>query len=561
MFRRLESINGALQPKIYGTTYLTVQTDSQSPPQIPQTHAVPVPKYSGYKPHQETPEYILANTIAKEADLSVYKAILPHGRYSQPSVNFSMLQGLTAKQYLPSTFVEGSLGSVVARSAYIPPQEPLKLRKGVGEDLRVLENYSFCNDLLDSSTQIPIKCIQEEYKRLGVTLNARIKENMAGFNWKQVKGLAAALSLEQSPKSKKKKIMFPGIEILWFDKTTNIYMDRITGFTGTRFTLEDADAFSHYEFYTVAYIVVPKETSCSLRLAAPKSMIYVTEGDKLPLLYDPNLCWKLKKGANRIFGTWHSEGKISECSIMMSPCPGKFSSIDPKWLSLTQEPNAPLFSWEGCDKTFHEVRFPNLMVLALSPKLKVVETDSIFPLLLQLRTGSESGVATLQRPIMMNSWRTLTCAFVAAAGKGVLVTFGPLSVSLVGATMEFKWSSASLDVKHSFRGLINTDSTTPYLAVVGLRSDLDGIYPNRVTFYIASFSDWSSGRITTEKFDVQGVTFATRDLGTVYNKTDSAVLTIGHDTIACNAAVAWLRLFDYEMESDDVVRDVRRAWI
>jgi hypothetical protein len=118
-----------------------------------------------------------------------------------------------------------------------------------------------------------------------------------------------------------------------------------------------------------------------------------------------------------------------------------------------------------------------------------------------------------------------------------------------------------LDVRHTFRGLINADSTTPYLAVVGMRSDLDGIYPNRVTCYIASFQDWSSGRITTEKFDVQGVTFATHDLRTVYNTTDSAVLVIGHDTIACNAAVAWVRLFDYEMESNDVVRDVRRAWI
>jgi hypothetical protein len=561
MFRRLESINGALQPKIYANTYLTVQTDSHKKPVLENTVAVSVPKYSGYKPHQETPEYILANNLAKDADLSVYKAILPHGRYSQPSVNFSMLQGLAAKQFLPSTFVEGSLGSVVARSAYIAPHEPLKLRKAVGEDLRVLEDYSFCNDLLDSSTHVPLKCIQEEFKRLGVVLNQRLKENTALMNWKSIKGFAAALSLEQSPKSKKKKPLIPGIEIFWINKNTGIYMDRITGFTGTSFNIEDADKLSQYEFYMLANINVSKETSCSLRLVAPKSMLYVTEGDKMPSLYDPGLCWKLKKGPNRIFGTWQSEGVQGECIIQSSPCSGKFSNIDPKLLVLTQEPNAPMFSWEGCDKTFHEARFPNIMVLALSPKVKVVETESIFPLLLQLRRGSESGAAVLQRAIMMNSWRTITCAFVAAAGKGVLFTFGPLSVSLVGTNMEYKWSSASLDVRHTFRGLINADSSTPYLAVVGMRSDLDGIYPNRVTFYIASFEDWSSGRITTEKFDVQGVTFATRDLGTVYNTTDSAVLTIGHDTIACNAAVAWVRLFDYEMESNDVVRDVRRMWL
>ena len=561
MFRRLESINGALQPKIYANTYLTVQTDPQKEPQIQQKPSTAIPKYSGYKPHQETPEYIIANKIAKDADMSVYKALLPHGKYSQPSVDFSKLQGLVDKQYLPSTFADGSLGSVVARSAYIPPNEPLKIRKGVGEDLRVLENYSFCNDLVDSSMNIPLKCVQEEFKRLGVPLNQRLKENMSGFNWKKIKGFAAALSLEQAPKSKKKKPLISGIEILWFNKSTNIYMDRITGFTGTRFAIEDGDDLSQYDFYMVANINVPKEVSYSLRIKAPKSMLYVTEGDKMPSLYDPNLCWKLKKGANRIFGTWQSSGKIGECSIESSPCSSIYNKIDPKLLALTQEPNAPVFSWEGCDKTFHEVRFPNIMVLALSPKLKVVETESIFPLLLQLRRGSESGTAVLQRPIMMNSWRTLTCAFVAAMGKGVLFTFGPLSVSLVGTNIEFKWSSGTLDVRHVFRGLINVNSSTPYLAVVGMRSDLDGIYPNRVTFYIASFEDWSSGRITTEKFDVQGVTFATRDLGTVYNTTDSAVLVIGHDTIACDAAVAWIRLFDYEMESNDVVRDVRRVWV
>jgi hypothetical protein len=545
---------------MYENTYLTVQTDKREKPILKNTLAVPIPKYSDYKPHIETPKYILTNNMAKEADLLVYKAILPHGRYSQPSVNFSMLQGLVAKQFLPSTLADGSLGSVVARSAYIAPYEPLKLRNAVGEDLRDLEDYSFCNDLLDSATQIPIKCIQEEYKRLGVMLNKRIKENMTGFNWKQIKGFAAALSLEQAPKSKKKKPLIPGIEILIFNKNTNIYMDRITGFTGSRFNIDDSDSLSQFEFYIVANINVSNETSCSLRLAAPKSMLYVTEDDKLPVLYDPGLCWKLKKGPNRIFGTWQSEGLRGECIIMSSPCSKNFTKIDTKLLFLTQEPNAPLFSWMGVDNSFKEVRFPNIMVLALSPKLKIVETQSIFPFLLQLRRGSQSGVAILQRPIMMNSWRTITCAFVAAAGKGVLFTFGPLSVSLVGTNIEYKWSSASLDVRHTFRGLINADSSTPYLAVVGMRSDLDGIYPNRVTFYIASFEDWSSGRITIEKFDVQGVTFITRNLGTVYNTSDSAVLTIGHDTIACNAAVAWIRLFDYEMESNDVVRDVRRMW-
>jgi hypothetical protein len=561
MFRRLESINEGLQPKIYGNTYLTVQTESHKLPEIPNN--IPpksFSKYSYYKTHKETPEYIVANMIAKEADISVYKSILPHGRYSQPSVDFSKLQGLTLKHYLPSTFVEGSLGSVVSRTEHIPTKEPLKIRKPIPEDLRKLEEYSFCNDIRDDAINVPIKCIQEEFKRLGVPFNQRIKENVSMFSWKKIKGFAAALSIEQTHKTKKKKQYYSGIEILWFNKSTNIYVDRITAFTENKFNIEDSDELSQYEFYMVANIVPPKETSCSIRLSKQNSMIYVTDIDKIPTLYDPFLCWKLKKGLNRIFGVWQSTGKVGECNIEISPCNKVYNKIDPKWLVLTQEPRAPLFSFEGHNKTFHEVRFPNIMVLVLSPKLKIVETNSIFPLLLQLRRGSESGVATLQRSIMMNSWRTITCAFVAAPGKGVLFSFGPLMVNIVGTNIEFKWSSASLDVKYVFRGLINADSSTPYLAVVGMRSDLDGIYPNRISFYIASFEDWSSGRITTEKFDSQGVTFTTKNFETIYNTTDSAILTIGHDTVACNVAVAWIRVFDYEMESDDVVRDVRSTW-
>ena len=76
MFRRLESINEGLQPKIYGNTYLTVQTESHKLPEIPNN--IPpksFSKYSYYKTHKETPEYIVANMIAKEADISVYKSI------------------------------------------------------------------------------------------------------------------------------------------------------------------------------------------------------------------------------------------------------------------------------------------------------------------------------------------------------------------------------------------------------------------------------------------------------------------------------------------------------
>jgi len=564
MFRRLESINGALEPKMYGNTYLTLQTDPNKPPDIRQNPpSVSIPNHSSYVKHKISAKYISTNTAIASQDNSIYRSILPHGRYSQPSVDFSRLQTLAEKKYLPSTFTEGSLGSVVARSSYIAPQEPLKIRSPIQADLRVLEDYSFCNDLLDTAINVPLKCIQEEFKTMGVPLNQRIKENISDKTWKEIKRLANLLSLEQSRKVKKKKIQhIEGIEILMFNRGTSMYIDRVTEFKGNAFKLPDSEGEIplQIEYIVVANIFLKKETNCSIRIKENKGMISVTDLDKIPIHYDPNLCWKLKKGTSRIFGTWSEEGHTGHINIQISPCNGNYTNIIPSMLVLTQEPNAPLFSWEGHNKTFHEIRFPNIMVLALSPKLKIVETDSIFPYLLQLKTGTQSGFATLERSIAMNSWRTLTCAFVASVGKGVLFSFGPLIVRLLGTNIQFTWSSSTLEANHTFKGLINLDESTPYLAVVGMRSDLDGIYPNRLTFYIASFEDWNSGRVTTEKFGMQGATFTTKGFNTIYNTTESAMLVFGHDTSSCNAAIAWLRIFDYEMTSLDVIKDVRNSW-
>ena len=160
----------------------------------------------------------------------------------------------------------------------------------------------------------------------------------------------------------------------------------------------------------------------------------------------------------------------------------------------------------------------------------------------------------------MNSWRTLTCAFVASVGNGVLFSFGPLTVRLLGTGIQCSWTSSTLEINHTFKGLINLDGSTPYLMAVGMKSDLDGIYPNRLTFYIGTFEDWNAGRLTIEKFGMQGATWTAKNFNTIYNTSDYISLVIGHDTSACNAAVAWIRIFDYEMTSLDVIKDVRNSW-
>jgi hypothetical protein len=318
-------------------------------------------------------------------------------------------------------------------------------------------------------------------------------------------------------------------------------MDRITEFTGKGFKIKSTIPLN-IEYYVIGLIRSPIEMQVELRIK--DGIIGLTESDIIQ-----NRTWKLD-GANRFLGKWIGNG-VANCEIEYSKY-SSYNKIPPSWLYLTQEPDAPVFSWEGRGSTFGEVRFPNIMMLTLSPKIKCVETEK--HTLLQLRAGSQSGFAVLQREIATNSWRTITCAFLASSGQGVLYSFGPLKVNLIGKHIEFKWNSATLDASHTFENIIELDATTFYLAVVQMQSDLENIYPNRVTFYIASFSYWIADRQNKS-------TFSTNKMESIYNISDSAQLILGDSINSCNAAISWIRLFDYELTHSDIIRDLNNYWL
>ena len=580
MFRALEKLQDGdipqIQEKIPQTksfinSYITLQTDSTTKYDTyirPEKKSISIPKYSFLTSIQSDG----TGAVIKEDE--IYNSILPHKKYVQPAVEYSKLQSLASRAVMSKAINEGNLAKPIALSGSRKDVEVFNAIDSTERErsTKEFEKYSFCSELIDSSRNIPLECLQQEFKRQGGKekglLYPKTVELYNKLNWKTIKDriteIAAgcqsnddslrhdsfmALVGKVPPKKSMRRI--PGIEVLWFDRGTNTYVDRITELNSYSFNAQG----DNLDFKLICTISPPKPMNLQLQLEKD-GILFLSDGDQIPQGYKNGICWNLDK-KQRLIATWNG---ISQSKMLYSPCDMKeFKPIPNSWLGLTQEANAPIFSWEGKKNEFSERRFPNLMALTMSPKIKVVDPGIMFPSLLQLRFGASSGFATVNKNILINSWRTLTCAFLAFPGNGILYKFGPLTIIVSGVRITFKWSSATLEAEHTFSGLV-LDGTTPYLACIGMRSDLENIYPNRLTFYCASFDDWQSGRVTTEKFEEKGKTFTTKDLAPIYNISDSAQLCFGDSLQAANVAVAWFRIFDYELTSVDVVRDVKNVW-
>jgi hypothetical protein len=559
MFRALDTLQRGYLPPIQEhipqakTTihsYITLQTDSTTKTDTfirPEKPSISIPKYSWYAHHTQSKENKAAAVKAAVEDKKLYSEIINPPIVTEASVNYSKLPALSDKLYMSSILVDGSSAKPVALSVVNIIDEPLKLRTTsvVARDLRTLDSYSFCAELQDSSKgPFPQECIDYLSKQFGKTYPG----DLTGLpTWEKVKeAIANYTILPVAPSSIR---YIGGMEIMWFNTGTNTYIDRITEFKGSMLNTEGV-LVSTMDYFGFIYLRPPKDITVTLRFLGGKIM--ATE--KGPVQY----MFELKTGKpNCILAKWEDLPK-THVVLEYSESGGVFKDVPREWISLSQEPNAPIFSWEGRRGKFEEVRLPGHMALTMN-RIKLVETD-VFPVLLQLRTGSHSGFAVVQRNITTNSWRTITCCFLSASGQGILFTFGPLSVVVVGKHVRFQWTSATLDVQHTFENVLALDSNTPYLASVNMRSDLENIFPNRITFYIASFTDWRSGRVTTEKFGNQGATFITAKQSALYSETDSAQLCIGNAVHSANAAVAWIRIFDYEHTSVDAVRDTLNSW-
>lgn len=599
MFRSLDKLQTGKSPPIQETipqtpgyihSYTTLQTDSTKKYETyirPEKPALNVPKYTFYTKHQETPALQQSLAMSEIKDNTLYKSIIQPPIIKHEPVNYTKYTILSSKQYMPSILQDGNLSKPVALQEHQTSDEPLKITStDVTSQALTLQGplklYSFCPELSDTAKgPFALECLQELFVQLGGSIyNPKYPNEMNKIVydehvWGDVRRLMKHKTIQMNTLQPMRE--YKGMEVLWFNVGTNVYMDRLTEFKNPTLSITSELPY-HLEYVTFINIRSPNNMTVRLRMNSAK--LFTNE-------MAPSFeTFILKKGSNRIYAVW--EGKTKNFFQLEYSENGHFKFVPKEWITLCQEPNAPLFSWEGKlsphGPVFEEYRMPKRMALIHSPSVKIVETDSEFPILLQLRSGAHCGFSVTQQNISMNSWRSITCCFLSASGQGILYTFGPLTVNIIGKHVNIQWNSPTLVMKHTFEHVLSLDTATPYLLCVGMKSDLETIDPNRILIAVGSFSDWNAGRVSLEikpsefskkaeklngirdlkESDIQlghqSMTHITKNFSPLYNTSDSAQLCIGNATHAANAAIIRLRVFDYELETIDVIRESRNSW-
>jgi len=572
MFRALERVQNDLLPPIqepipqqvpFLNSYRTLKTDSTKKHDNfirPEHKSVSAPRYSVYSAHKENKEARATVIKASTENKAIYKSIIESPLVVvENSPNYKKLPELRDKVFIPSVLKDGAVAKPVALRSYKAPKGALKVRSAdvVSQtlDLQTPVLYSFCPELTDrTSAPFPLECLEIFFQQNGGKGTGTMyptSANKAFYDslgiWGNVRSymteLGASELIGTLPERRWPRIH--GIEILWFNLGTDTYLDRITEYKEGEVLQLSTELASTIEYIACINIVPPTDMTVRLRMDSGK--LYMDGVVKT--------LFNLRGGLpNCIYGIWE-DGLKTRFSLEYSVDNGPFGVVPKKWLYLLKEPNAPIFSFEGYKAFFGEKR-PHMMLTHY--KTKLVETESRFPTLLQLRTGHVSGFSTVQRNIRMDSWRSITCGFLSSKGQGILYSFGPLSVRLIGKHVDIVWASATFEQQYTFQNVLALDSTTPYLVFVGMKSDIDTA--NCIVFAVASFSDWKSGRVTLNSLGPQVVVFRTENMASLYNLTDSVQLCIGNVTHSANAAVAWVRIFDYELLSKDIERDVDDAW-
>ena len=447
-----------------------------------------------------------------------------------------------------------------------------------------------------------------------------------------------------------------GTEVFWFDSATNTFLGRRLHTTDPKFPsistgdiVENTGKATMIDYYALANVRPPTDMNISLVVttddgmawslnteangnknkgvtvdvgssiyAATKTGLFSVNWDQAPTKHASGSPWILRAGGpNYIVGFWHQAFGWSFSSIdYKDMATGLVKPFAPQMMTLTQEPDAPMLSWQARESangtiSFSERRFPSLMELMMASTARI-DTSG------RLQIGS-NGYASVKKFIGMNSWRTLTLLFTATTttmqgisadcglagfpssddgkirsytsddcssiggnwyGNGecirkgggsyswdcrglntqtppIILQFGPILVGMSGTTVSFQWNSATLKANHAFHNAVVPDGKTFSYLTINMRSRYKGQYPDTVSVYCGVSKD-------TNPIDPSKIkTFSTSRSDPIYSKSDTAMLVLG-DKNALNSAnmtVTMLRLFDYELDVNDMKRDRENSWL
>jgi hypothetical protein len=477
------------------------------------------------------------------------------------------------------------------------------------------DTYDFCMEIQDgNSPPFPLICLQRKFRELGgqpAGTEYPSQQNISAWNslssWRDV--ITRIEDLKNKTNSKDQKVQadalqkflgispdslrgsqiprINGLETFWFNRAINGFIGRRVEPNG-KFPegwgwgeVERMKTGDMIEYLAMTNIRPPTDQNVRLRVETDDGMIatlntnkvlkdargrYASTSDEFSLNWDQaptshtaNTCWQLKKnGPNYVNIWWQETYGIAWSQVYMAPCNGgSWQRFPPEWFTMTQEPDAPMLSFQVVRSEFIERRMPSFFpVLASQFGINSETKDFV--------VNDSSAIATINRLILINSARTITCRFKTTPNsKGLLLDLGgTLRVVLDGPNITFAWNGRALTgTSHTFRGALNTSGEYNYI-YINWRADYKYRFPNRITFAAGPQSEFLNSNINVQSMSNSVVSFTSENNIPLYDpRNDYAQFKIGAiGASPRGVAIKNIRFFDYEMLNEQIVKDINDGW-
>lgn len=564
-----------------------------------------------------------ANGLRTTTSFTKYKELSKN-----PLLESAIKDGSTTLQTALASFKELAVQSqTVQNTALSFAARDLCLKSGTMDD------FDFCDELTGTSkAPFALECLQKEFRRQGGQPNGskypKTDAEMTYWNnlgtWQNVKnaiqdmksnlnsatenlqrqGLTEFLGITRSPYEKKQIGKIQGIEVFWFNMGTKTFIGRRIASKfpdiGADKIVDNTGLANNVEHLVLANLRPPTEKQIKLKITTDDGVYYTlnkytdhiatrqtstrnlvsTEDSfganwiQAPTTHLQSSCWTLKaNGPNYIQGYWQESGGFARLNLTYANCNGvSYHEFPSEWIYLTQEPDAPMISWEYSEQgAFVERRMPKFFELRQMGTTLKDQTKANYPYQKELQlTDRTSFAETINYSIGMNSWRTITATFhttnqnTGNSSGYILFSLGDnFSVSILGANLIFKLSTANLSVNKTFTNVLDTTGTNANYIYLNCRSEVANTFPNIFTIAVGKLNDFKNKNINLGLNGANVEIFTTVNRRPVFNQTDSAKLYFGDRSgqASAKASIGALRFFDYELDSGDLARDAKNEWL
>jgi hypothetical protein len=271
-------------------------------------------------------------------------------------------------------------------------------------------------------------------------------------------------------------------------------------------------------------------------------------------------CWDFKKGGpNIVVADWYENYGWARFEMFLTPCDNaaKKSPIPQDRFTLTQEPDAPYLSFEYTENGLRERRLPALFDSPHTGGAYVDETKKAVHL-------KHNGALTLRKPLMVNSWRSITIHWtpyvnLATQERHVFCSYGSLfEIYFQNGKTYVKFTGPSLTRTIEWNTTYKQD--LDFIFYINMRSSFEGGTPDIITFGSEQREWYAAGNWNG------GVELTMPQNRPVYNASDSGSFVLGTTStlpgvVSANVGIKAIRFFDKELSAADLARDASNRWI